>query len=127
MMIISKMRFGNVSGKRLFTAVCLAMSAISISACARSPTAPASAPTYTVSGIVFERTAQGTEPVEGIRVVDAGNRGGVTNNHGFYSISGLPAGEVSLFASGSYYYVATVTLTVSGDAKQDIEIRKVYE
>jgi hypothetical protein len=51
----------------------------------------------------------------------------VTDKHGFYSIPGLPAGEVSLSASGSYYYVATVTLTISGDATQDIEIREVYD
>jgi hypothetical protein len=36
----------------------------------------------------------------------------------------LAAGVVSLSASGSYYYVATVTLTISGDVKQDIEIRE---
>jgi hypothetical protein len=121
-----KMRFGVVSFKRLFAAVSLTVSAISVTACGGSPTAPASAAsTYTVSGIVFERTADGTEPVQGIRVEDAAShRARTTDNNGFYSIQGLPAGVISLSASGSYYYVATVTLTISGDASKDIEIRE---
>jgi hypothetical protein len=120
------MRFGRVSLKRLLAAVSLTISANAVIACGGSPTAPASAAsTYTVSGIVFERTSDGTKPVQGIRVEDvASHRAGTTDKNGFYSIQGLSAGVISLSASGSYYYVATITLRISGDASEDIEIRE---
>ena len=124
----SKTPFGIVSLNRLLTAVSLTMCGISISGCAGSPTAPAIvAPTYIVSGVVFERTANGINPVEGIWVATASHGGRATDKNGFYSIPGLPRGDITLTASGSSYYVATVTVTISGDTKQDIEIRDVVE
>jgi len=112
-------------------AVAVVTGSVFVVGCAQmsSPTAPAvAAPTYTVSGVVFDRTAGVTVPVEGIWVADAVSRRGVlTDRNGFYSIQGLAAGDISLTASGSHYYVAIVTLTISGDARKDIEIFEVNE
>ena len=114
---------------KLLVASCLAILAISLLACAGSGIPPAApSPTFTVSGIVFERTPSGTESVPGAWVEEiTSHRGAPTDKNGFYSIAGLPAGNVSVQASGSYYYVATVTFPISGNTTKDIEIVEVRE
>jgi hypothetical protein len=114
--------------KRLSAAVCLAISALSMWACA-SPMAPAASnPTFTVSGTVFERTPSGTAPVEGVFVAETNShRNATTDAKGFYRIEGFSSGSISLWASKSYYYVSKVTLAISGDVSTDIEIVEVTE
>jgi hypothetical protein len=83
---------------------------------------------YTVSGVVFEQTPAGTVPVEGVWVAEANSRrGAMTDRKGFYSIAGLSAGTISLSASGPSYFVSTVTVSISGNVEQDIQIIAVKE
>jgi hypothetical protein len=81
-----------------------------------------------VSGVVFARSPTGTELVEGAWVEESNSHhGATTDKKGFYSIAGLSAGSISLSASASYYYVATITFPMSGDINKDIEIVEVTE
>jgi carboxypeptidase family protein len=113
--------------KPFLAAACLSM--LTLSACAGSGMAPAApTPTFTVSGIVFERTPSGTEAVPGAWVEEiTSHRGAPTDKNGFFSIAGLAAGNVTVQASGSYYYVATVTFPISGNTTKDIEIVEVRD
>src|SRR5262245_45186146 len=101
---------------------------MSLSACsgdAPSVTMP-TGPTFTLSGIVFQRTPIGTETVAGIWVAEANSHKGVlTDANGLYSLSGLSAGSASVSASGTSYYVATVTFDLTANVTKDIEIVKV--
>ena len=93
-----------------------------------SPTGPTGrGPTFTVSGVVFERTPTGTEPVEGVCGRRNSHRGAMTDKIGFYSIAGVVSGSISVSASGSSYYVATITFPLCGDVNKDIEIVEVTE
>jgi hypothetical protein len=99
-------------------------------ACSGDPTSLTSptSPTFTVSGVVFERTPTETKPVEAAWVEESNShRGTQTDKNGFYSIAGLPAGSTSVSASASSYYVETISFVISGDVKKDIEIVKVEE
>src|SRR3984893_16430984 len=95
-------------------------------ACGAQPTSltvPTGSPAFTVSGVVFARSPTGTGLVEGAWVEEAhSHRGATSDKKGFYSIAGLTAGTISLSASASYYYVATITFPISSDANKDIEI-----
>jgi hypothetical protein len=100
-------------------------------ACGGQPTSltgPTGSSTFTVSGVVFARSPSGTELVEGAWVEESNShRGATTDKKGFYSIAGLSAGSISLSASASYYYVATIEFPISGDVNKDIEIVEVTE
>src|SRR5687767_10612759 len=106
--------------RRLSVAVVLPILLWACGGNSTSLTGPSS-PTYTVSGVVFERTATGSEPVEGIWVAEASSRRGArTDENGVYRIADLAAGTISLSASGSSYYVATTEFLISGDSRKDI-------
>jgi hypothetical protein len=95
-------------------------------------------PTFTVSGVVFEMTASGTTPVQGVWMwCDDCDESDVnplfTDANGFYTFSGLPNGVHPLLLSKGGYSVVAQTpghepgetaVTVSGDTRFDIQLVK---
>ena len=131
--------------------LCLTSAVVCISAChdnGRSfrPTAPSSltpaspspAARYTLSGVVFEVTAAGRTPIEGVSVycdLCGGPQGHMfadTDVNGFYSLPGTANGYVPLIVQKDGYglaggltsgpMVGWITATVNGDTTFDLEL-----
>jgi hypothetical protein len=89
---------------------------------------PATAGPFTVSGIVGEKTPDGTRPASGAelgveRWFDEVIAGTWSDADGRYLLCGLPAGEyVSVFAMRDGRVVSTPFFTVTGNSEIDIEL-----
>jgi hypothetical protein len=96
-------------------------------------------PTFTVSGVVFEMTAAGQVPVQGVWMwCDDCDQSDIelpllTDANGFYTFSGLTNGVHPLLLSKSGYSVVAPTpghgpgetaVTVNGDTRFDIQLAK---
>jgi hypothetical protein len=91
-------------------------------------------PTFTVSGVVFEMTAAGQAPVQGVWMwCDDCDESDVnplyTDANGFYTFSGLPNGVHPLLLSKSGYSLVAPThgpgekdVTVNGNTRFDIQL-----
>jgi hypothetical protein len=125
--------------ERLTVGVCLALlmgacdgssgshSPTSSSPLAPTPTSPGPpATTYTLSGTVSEPNPIGLVPVEGVRVeVTSSGQRAVTDEDGFYSITGLSADRRVVSASKPGYETNTRSLLLSGDTRLDILVDRV--
>jgi hypothetical protein len=109
-----------------------------------SPTQLPAAPAViggTLSGIVFQVTAAGNQPVEGVDVYcdscgPSGHSSSVTSIEGHYSFPGTPGGRNMLLLSKSGYnlrrpdsttfdgWMGGIIATVNGDTRFDIELVK---
>ena len=90
-----------------------------------SPSVPAAAPTFTVSGTVSEQTSTGIEPVEGIVVEDTNShRRAVTDRSGSYSLSGLPASATSLSTSKAGYLTTMERVVIDRDTHVNIRVER---
>jgi hypothetical protein len=97
-------------------------------------------PTYTLSGVVFERTPTGTEPIEGVEVycdgcgAPDGHTSAITDAHGFYSLAYTYSGTNPLLIRRNGYgdppgqppgtvrgYLSRQPM-VNGDTRFDIEL-----
>lgn len=73
--------------------------------------------TYTISGIVTD----GSNPLSGV-LVALGNNSMTTGSDGAYSFVGVESGTYTLSASKSGYSFAPISLVVSNDVTQNIEM-----
>jgi hypothetical protein len=90
-----------------------------------SPTTT-TAPTYTLSGEVSELTPAGLAPVEGARVEESNSRRvAMTNDDGFYSISGVHARPSAVSASKPGFVTSTRTVEISGDTRLDLRVDRI--
>ena len=82
--------------------------------------------TYTLSGAVTEMTEGGPVPVEGVRVEESStHQSAMTNENGFYSMSGIQATNSSLVASKVGYVTVTTPLIATADTRVDIRIMRI--
>jgi hypothetical protein len=125
--------------------------AIFIAACdggASSPTSPtltAATPpttvTFTLSGVVFEMTATGQAPIEGVEIYcdscgsPDGHTSVYTDANGFYSLAWTTDGQHPLFVTKAGYDIfdptgtlrdgfGRITATVRGDTRFDVQLVK---
>jgi hypothetical protein len=104
-----------------------------------SPTSPAApAPTYTLSGVVFEMTATGRTPIQEVSVYcdscgdPLGHTFSDTDANGFYSFSWTANGRTALIVRKDGYRLAGdlpagpvdgwIVAAVDGDTRFDIEL-----
>ena len=81
--------------------------------------------TPTLSGVVTEMTPAGAAPVEGVGVyvgVPAGWQDAITNENGFYRISGLIDGTSDLVVSKAGYGKISRKLPLSGDTRLNFQL-----
>jgi hypothetical protein len=96
---------------------------------AANPLAAMTAPSPRVSGVVFETTAQGRQPVEGVDIylewlpdlVTATSR---TDRHGRYLLCGLPPGGGAVAAVKPGYAIAWGHVPGDRDTVLDLDIRR---
>jgi hypothetical protein len=90
---------------------------------------------FTLSGVVFETTAAGVQPVAGVGILRelrnsgrlTGDTGWTTDATGRYAIDGLPSGSrvaVAVF-TGAWHQPCAATATMTGDTTLDIEIARI--
>jgi hypothetical protein len=97
-----------------------------------APTRPTSENSRTVSGMVYEITANGRQPLRNIWVGwEASVMDGVvaetrTDAAGHYRICGLPRERITLFAAPAYGSVFYASVDPGSDAIVDIEIARKY-
>lgn len=96
---------------------------------ARLPPPPPPPAPFVLSGLVFERTAGGQAPVEGVRVEDSYRHVvSTTDANGRYSISLTPTelgrsdGFVALYVTREGFQTYTRELAMWGDTRVDIEL-----
>src|SRR5204862_5638853 len=103
--------------------------AASMWACGSSgPTTPAAVvaptvPTFTVSGVISAVTPTSSAPLEGVHMFINGHRA-TTDDQGFYSIAGVEPNSFAnaVTATKPGYKVETTSLTISGDARVDMQL-----
>lgn len=117
--------------KMTFGSATLLSLVMSFAACdgTSSPTfvTPTPTATYTLSGVISEMTATGPVPIEGARVADTVNYAQTTKTDasGLYSLPGLTAMSRSVSVTKDGYVTETKPVTLSGDARLDIQIERV--
>ena len=103
---------------------------------APTPSSPAPDVTYNLSGVVFEMTAEGRIPIEGVEVYcdscgsPVGHYMGVHRRDGLYSLSWSANGVHPLYVTKAGYQIFdpagvvrdTIDATVRGDTQFDIEL-----
>lgn len=112
--------------KRLSVALSLAVSMLACGG--SSPTTPTAIldparPTFTLSGVISAVTPTSLTPLEGVHMFINGRRA-TTDDQGVYSISGLEPNSfgTSVTATKAGYKVETTSLTISGDARVDMQL-----
>lgn len=77
-----------------------------------------------VSGTVTEMTADGPVPVKDAYVEVCGYDGALTDERGFYSLTSVPAGTLSLFVQKPGYKAQSVGLMPSPDGRLDVRLER---
>jgi Carboxypeptidase regulatory-like domain len=82
----------------------------------------------TVSGVVFESTPEGRQPVAGARIVaerllDLTMATTITDAAGRYLLCAIPQGSVGITATGPGGFLAEAAVVVTGDTVLDLEIK----
>lgn len=116
--------------KNVLPAIALSIAAFP-AACGSSgaptaPTALTAATTSSISGAVFEVTAAGTQPVEGVQVEEAATHlRAMSDASGAYRIAGLQALSSSISAMKPGYTTTSSPVLISGDTHLDLQIDRV--
>jgi hypothetical protein len=88
-----------------------------------TPVSPSQTTTYTLSGVVSERTASGLVPLQGAQVHEERyGRPATTDGNGVYTIAGIPGPTGSVTARKEGYTTVRKTVDVSADTRLDLEM-----
>jgi hypothetical protein len=80
--------------------------------------------TFTLSGVVYEMTADGRRPLSGVWVDRPNGPHSRTDPGGVYRIPGLYAGTMTFRASGEGYQAQSFNLEIDADRRLDIEMHR---
>ena len=94
---------------------------------ARNPASPSpGATSYTLSGVVSERTPTGLVPVQGVQIrAEPSVRATTTDSRGFFELSGMSGQIRSLTAAKSGYATVRRSVDVSTDTRVDLELTTI--